>query len=1167
MSISSNNPTIETVNPLTLPITGRTLIEASAGTGKTYTITSIILRLLLNHLLHPKQSEPYQLQQILIVTFTRDSTAELKERIQKRLSEARQVFATGDTKDEFLLELLEQLNTQQKQALDALKLAEQSIHEAQIFTIHQFCLRLIKQFALETEQWFSINLHEDDQQLIEQFSQSFWRQHLYYAEGKQRLLYKTLFGKAPSVIEKQLRQWRSRATFRFSGISPLSFETLVEECIDIDNRLAQSWPLIKDELQEFFTSGSLNGNSYKPKSIPQWFKGIDATLEHNNLLINAANIHYFTFSKVEKAVKKSATLALSLHATDFLQSVEQLTESLQRLTVRYYQYQKQTFEDYLKTLYQEQQALTFDSVIRQTAVAINNTQGTIAKDIKDTLRVGLIDEFQDTDSNQYLIFKSLFEDPSQALMMIGDPKQAIYSFRGGDLHTYLKAKNEADHLFTLSTNWRSSKGLIEAMNQLYLNSELPFYSKEIEFLAVDSSPEAKPALAIGQHSLSPLLFFKHNEAQKINIKQTKSLIALHLASTIYDWLNQATLNNQALNLDDFAILVRSAEEANIIKAALEQYQLNSSYYSDKEHIFETEAAMSLRILLNAMEHPNSMRRLNTLLATPLFKKPLAYIQTLSTQEREQDLQAWRESLGHAARSLKQSNIFEALHGFLTTHHIQPPSSHLASKEQRRFLTHFFHLIELLHEQFPKEKKLHVLVNYLLKQQQQPDASESQDIRKRIEDTQKRISIYTLHKSKGLQFNIVFLPFVSFYKDPRDTFYFYHDDQQGLKAQPKSTADDSIKTKAELEIKQENARLLYVGLTRAINHCVVYLEPNYKVNQTELGRLIHADDNLDSALEYLSGVTDSEIQETQPISAFQTKNNPIDTLQLSAAEFQRNLEKPWQITSYTAITAKSTQHHYEVKNEDHSDDEPIIVDTVFSEFSRSNFPKGAQIGIFWHDWLEHSPFNSPADTGQLLALLQRYQLDAHWQNELIHWRDDVLEADLGNQLSLATLNKTQTLPEMEFLLSIDTINAQSLNAVFKNSPICAKQALRFDDVKGFMTGFIDLVFEYQGQYFVLDYKTNYLGSSIEDYHQDKLLESLQGHRYDVQLLIYCLALDLHLEKTLIDYDYHRDFGGAYYLFLRGMQANKTSGVFFHKPDYAIIKALKQLIIANPEGVRL
>ncbi|MDY7025955.1 MAG: exodeoxyribonuclease V subunit beta [Pseudomonadota bacterium] len=1268
-----------TLNPLTLPLTGKLLIEASAGTGKTYSITSIILRVLVDHLLPDTLTESapassaYQLKDILVVTFTKDATAELKERIQLRINQAVDDFESGRSEDAYIASLLEHLAAKRKEATKAFKLAQQSIHEASIFTIHAFCLQLIKEFSLETGEWFKTQLNKDEVQLNQRFAQDFWRQHVYEADAWQASLYQdsSLFGQSPNNVEKQLKNWKSRAEFQLADQTDQPFEAWLDQLRATEQAFTELWHKQQDELAEYLASSTEIGHStYKKGNNARFIQSVNDAITSGQSLTNVESLKYFTKTKLMDSSKTPhfEQLSLSTPTKQIFVLGDRLFEEKNALYVAYYAHQIKSYRAQLTQLYEQDQQLTFNTVIQQTEQALRHvhTNSATQQRLAQRFRLGLIDEFQDTDQRQYQIFSQLFSGENQGLMMIGDPKQAIYTFRGGDLETYLMARSQADQCFTLATNWRSSPELIAAYNALYTAADQPFLSDQIEYEIVSASPEPKPVLHVDKQPLQALTTFDassmtaSSDGRTVTKEAMISRLAAHVAHTLRHYLNAGELIDAQgkatkLELNDIAILVRNATEATAIKEALDEQQLRYSYFSDKTKIFKTSAADSLRFLLNAIEQPRAIKPLKTVLATELFGWSLDRIRELENESNT--LATLQVALIKAKKRLQTHGLFEALHQLY--HDLELLAQLLSDKSKRQFLANLLQLTQHLHERFPSETRVNVFYTYLRDQHQNDDPAQEDDddIRLQIEDTQKRISIYTLHKSKGLQFKLVFMPFIGLkLSAPRSLLWFYHqqtpekDNTQkrkrliaklakGKEIETKATktTTDPGKLLSDHEHQQEAARLLYVGLTRAIAHCFLYLPSSDDLKPSPLGHLLCSKDDdsncLEQALSKLQALAYSQVEtlvtddDAIAPNSFEHTSNWHDAHstankqvpQLEALNFTRSLKQPAQITSYTALT----RHHdhvttdsssldptsYDNKHKLEHIDEPELSNEakqpanttglvsapstpttldLFSEQSRFEFPAGAQAGLFLHQWLETLVENSKLwQLAQLqditshdwrspiASMLSQYTIAESFADCLPNWLNDILQADLSadqgttamSSLQLGQLTPSQCLPEMNFLLALRPITQAKLNQLLRKSPIAPSDGeLNFADVEGFLTGAIDLTFEHQGRFFIMDYKSNHLGHSATQYASSVLLRAMQEHRYDVQLLIYTLAMHLHLQQCLPDYDYEQHMGGAYYVFLRGMQANQQSGVFFHRPDRQLIEALSKLISPNFKTLR-
>ncbi|CAE6892621.1 3'-5' helicase [Vibrio sp. B1FIG11] len=468
---------------------------------------------------------------------------------------------------------------------------------------------------------------------------------------------------------------------------------------------------------------------------------------------------------------------------------------------------------------------------------------------------------------------------------------------------------------------------------------------------------------------------------------------------------------------------------------------------------------------------------------------------------------------------------------------------------------------------------------------------SDDQIQRLESERNLVQIVTIHKSKGLEYDLVFLPFVFGYREASEAKYY---DAENDRTVLDITGNDASLKQADKERLAEDLRLIYVALTRAVYACFIGASPLRNgrstkeptgVHHSAIGYLVQngqeggindlfvglkkQQENLDNVV-----ICDPPKQHDEMYVAEQTE---LDAL--TAKELQNPIDRNWRITSYSGLVKQGSHHAehdatIEITGFDiDSSEEQDEAELVEPERSIFNFPRGARPGTFLHSLFEEIEFTQPATTEEntqiILGLMESEQLDEEWLPILQQLIDTVLATPLDRKaLLLNQKGPTQRLVEMEFLLPIEVLSAPALNRVIqRHDPLSAKAGdLGFQTVQGMLKGFIDLVFEHQGKYYVLDWKSNHLGDDVFHYHGDALKSAMADHRYDLQYQIYALALHRFLRSRLPNYDYEQHFGGVYYLFLRGMDGQSDHGIFSAKPTFEFLQEIDHLIDGQAPDTR-
>ena len=1183
---------LDTETVLNIDLGGVKLIEASAGTGKTYTITNLYLRHVLQGTMPP---------QILVVTFTNAATEELRGRIRLRLFQALQMLRGKDRfDDEFLAQLLSRFKTQpgelQQIQIQRLRHALAIMDQAAISTIHSFCQRLIQDHALPGLQYFESEILVDDSELWQQAIKDWWRRHTYSLEPPERLLLKEAIKDFDSFA-KQINDIRKKSPCSFvpEDLRPLSglFTDvyLIEPAL---RELADDWNSFKHSVIDIVKSSKalsrLKNLPYHKDNIDGFFERIDNYFRSENLLPVADQLSYLSTSALHHHSRKTQRGSDSKLEHEFFLEVEVILEKLEILVAAIRPAAlRSAFEDCREQVLRYKKAnqkLSYDDLIYFTRQALQASAGSrLAAIIRKQYPVAMIDEFQDTDQAQFSIFSSVYFNSSEiSLTLIGDPKQAIYSFRGGDIFTYMLARQAPDvQHCVLKTNWRSQPGLVNAVNHFFTHRQDPFiYSDSIKFLRANASKtnnssflqvgaNPQPAFTLWQippgADLKPLN--KETASDKLN-----SAVAAEIVSLIKGGQSGSiTIDDEPLNAGDIAILVRTSSQGEAMRKALEACGVTAIAIG-RDSVFNSGESAGLALLLNAVAHPGKRQKLRLALASQLLN--FDHLQMLDISDNELSWQNWIENFKQLHNTWLSRGFIPMFQQMLQTLKL---AEKLAKRDQaERRLTNLLHLGELLQQQSLVSSGIDNLLNWF-NQQQQINAAEEAELR--LESDHTLVKIITIHKSKGLEFPVVFLPYLwDCYpvNATRNDSVYFHDDNFQATIDLGSGAIDQHYLRADKERLAEDIRLLYVALTRARSK--VYLawgEAGSRgragnSSQTALAYLLHSKQTPGQlTIEPAAGIPHAEVMQ-QELKAFAGKTcGDIELLMLpdsnadkniieksppakniQAGSFQAKIQHSWRISSFSSLTR-------DVHQPLAASDRDPYGDAIL------NFPAGSDIGLFLHALFEHLDFSKDIDT-QCQDLLPRYAprfgLEiADRLAEVTHWVKQVVETTLIQPgLKLSVLSSQQRLNELAFDFAVDHANINEINSFFANRQHSPSIDITTQDFRGLITGVIDLVFEYKGKYYLADYKSNYLGNSLEDYAPKSLQQAMLDRRYDLQLLLYSLALHRYLRQRIKDYRYQRHFGGAYYLFLRAMRPGSGSdfGVHFECPAEADIEALDTLL---------
>lgn len=1178
------------LNTLRFPLHGERLIEASAGTGKTYTIAGLYLRLLLGHgpLIEEgadagqasAHERPLSVTEILVVTFTEAATAELRGRIRGRIHEARLAFMRGQSGDALLAQLLEEVEDHELAARRLLA-AERQMDEAAVFTIHGFCQRMLKQNAFESGALFETEFLTDDSQLRLQAVSDYWRAEFYPVDKTLASAVRALWP-SPAALLREMNGWLDNSELEMRP--PAGDETLAarhQAAMARIEAVKREWLAQVDEIRRQ-TDGQIS--RYTGKNYEGWLTKIaDWAQDETSGYGIPKELERFGQTVLEANLKKGGavpTLPLFGEIDALLASRPGIRDLiLQRAAV--------VVRSRMQASKRQAHQLSFDDLLKDLDGALGSSLGErLCERIRATYRVAMIDEFQDTDPQQYRIFHRLYGGHKDtALLMIGDPKQAIYGFRGADIFTYIQARRNVSAHYTLGRNWRSSGALVAAVNGLFERAKDPFiYEADIPFLPVEAQGKSK-ALRLDGETAPVLHCWQLTGQPTFNRGDYQSKMARATAAEIHRLLTlaregKALIGSEPVKAGDIAVLVRTGAEGKLVQQELARLAIASVYLSNRESVLEQVEAREILLILHACQNPSEERSLRAALATGLFDLDAKALDELASDER-----AWESAVQEFMEYRKvwhKRGVLAMLRALL--HRRNLAASLLASPYGERRLTNFLHLGELLQQVSSELDGEYALLRWLGEAVNRQSGQDAEQIL-RLESERKLVQIVTIHKSKGLEYPLVFLPFICSHRSA-DTPLYHEADEAGNRTILDLTGAEESLAEADKERLAEDLRLLYVALTRGVYATWLGLAPvrsgNGKsektdLHQTAIGYLLQKGEEGDAATlatalsalaEDLPGVAVGEPSLTRPAPL------PPEEEQLGEPQVRRfggTLERDWWISSYSGLAAQGHGHSKGVLANPGFDDEVATEAAALAseqpeeapQPSIFTFPKGARPGTLLHSLFETIDFESAA--GEPLAqhiatLLAQDGFDESWAQVLQQQVEAVLETPLetgfGEPVRLRDLAPERKQVELEFFLPMGRVTAPALTALCQqHDPLSrGNKPLSFATVQGMLKGFIDLVFEWQGRWYLLDYKSNHLGMSPADYSRPALEQAMVEHRYDLQYQLYSLALHRLLALRLPGYDFDQHFGGVFYLFLRGMP---QGGIFHTRPSRELVLGLDRL----------
>lgn len=1215
-----------TMNLISHQPNGIKTIEASAGTGKTFTLMILVYKALFQ-LSDGGKKKQFSIKHILAVTFTEAATKELKKRIWDTLDKAYQYHSLGiHPDDDTLKAIFDQLITSESQRLvwvNYLSEQLQLMDEASIFTIHGFCNKIVQEHPFECGIPGNFELIQSLYESLEKVILTQWRSLIRKPETAHHLIERWL--KNPEYIIE---------TFGKNLISPIIIEhdpdvkTIAENLEDEFNQLRTklfnewSWASIEQEVQAFYKQiDSFNNRSFKSDDIEDALHHLKLWLKLDFVHLETTTIEKRDFFKLSKyfdrnkfALKKNKELQWSIEQSDLFDYFSELFA----LQLKLSDLEKQFIATYLAQIqikFQYEKKVnawfSFDDLLRLTDSALKQNS-VLRTEIKRSYPYVFIDEFQDTDPVQFSIFEQICiqsnsTDPKvDAFYMIGDPKQSIYGFRNADLNTYIYARNHSNEIATLSTNYRSSEKTIKTVNSFFSLAENIFSNEEIRFSSVESFKKTK--IEYPEKTLEKAMLVIHekgDEKPTANASENRAIrmsidYIQYLLNNDCHFINKDS-NRQRIVKGDIAILVKTNNQADQFYRALRREKIPAVIHSRKS-VFETKDALQLMTLLKSITKSRSLPWVRLGLMTQFF--PFKSSEIKLWDDDDVQLIEAQEYFIKANQIWNRNDLGSAL-GYLSSK-FSFISNMLTYADAERSIANYKHLLELLNKAEKEIKKgSDGIIDYLDEKivQVKKEFSSSDEELLLLESDQRKVKIVTIHSSKGLEYPIVIHPFLwkrkSISKFISNHIQSISVQNNELEApQIKKVFIDSspllngktIKQYHIEQIHQEESRNMYVALTRAEYQNVIIL-PNYNdknnsgENTSPLSMLeIWAEKaiGVDQQTEFFNPIL-QQFQQVEECGLIDYENS-IEILKMRSSimtdsktvneTFQTNpivrteIHPAWKKTSYSGISHQSKiemNSTIESKESEPIDESELVYPKKENGVGVHALKSGKQLGNVMHfvfEIIESSDLNSVFEL--VKKGVSRFGYEHYFsikeQKEIAVFISSIYQTSfhlLDEKQTIITLEsipKTHQKRESEFLSQIASFDLKQFFSLLRDSS--EMESNQVED--GFITGFIDLLFIVDGKFYMLDYKSNKLGYDSSFYSETYLRKAMIDNKYDVQLIIYSLALHRWLKLIFPEYRYETHFGGMFYWFVRGYE-NPTKGLFFEKLDVSKLEQMEQLIM--------
>jgi exodeoxyribonuclease V beta subunit len=1185
-----------------MPLSGLRLVEASAGTGKTFSLAGLYLRLLVE--------KPLDVRDILVVTFTRAATQELRDRIRTRIARAARLagdrsLATASDEDRIALRILDAAAEPAEGLARRLRDAAVRMDEATITTIHGFCQQALAEHAFDSAVAFDRGDPADDRSLLAECAADYWRREVIGRSPEAARAFMDHW-QTPGDLARELGWVLDTPHLRLAGPAPDQIPARVAQA---RSGWAAVAPLLQARLEaieqagEFHSARALGKAVKAAGGVAALFQAIASGTEPVPRALSTKAIT----QQLSGAARKVGVSPEWTGAVDALLEIP----GLERLAAVHTAAVE--LREALQQRKRERRVHSFNDMIQSLHGAITDPHGGPA--LADALRArwpwALVDEFQDTDPLQYAILRTIYRGrDGVGMIMIGDPKQAIYGFRGGDVFAYLQAAEDTEGVYSLDTNFRSTGSVLEAIEALFrLPGERPFMLPEIAFvpvqagraqgdLEIELEGETLPALTLwtlgaGSEDKPWTAGAARQQLAAATIAQIQRLLDRRDGARVHEGDT-----SRPLAARDICVLVNTNGEAAQFQTALARAGLPAACLHQSS-VFASAQAEQVQRVLEAAAAPADPRRMRAALVTELFGLRLGDLLKLADDDT-----VWQDT----AQTFQQGHERWVRGGVLALLEpwIQSAAARLLQYEDgERRVTNWLHLAERLQQAETETFGMAGLIRWLAASRESAgDGDTPEEAQLRLESDENLVRIATVHKVKGLQFPVVMLPYApllgtagAHFDRPDQPPFRYHDADGNAYLDPGIGQDAEHAPLAVRERRAEAMRLLYVALTRAEQ--AIYLPWGWiqGAQNGALAWLFHQQDGApDAAWQtkkehwspwFTAENVDRRIQafctrmggvvRCVPVAEVAAKRpyHPDSPTPLGTArETLPKPRSPWQMVSYSSLVRGEGAGPATAAGADDESSVPRDSTPVDADLGGL---AGTGFGSAVHDILEAADFacwpvpgEPPGDFEAALVgekLLRRGIVlpEGERGRKTVGAVSGLVSRCLHTPLPeigpLAAVLPRHRLAEMGFALRLGGETTRGLTALLQTHGYTGLRAgePRERLLLGLLQGFIDLVVERDGRYWVLDYKTNFLGALHEDYAPARLADAVRHGHYDLQYLVYVTALHRHLALRLPGYDPGRHLGGVQYLFLRGMNGrDAATGVFVDHPSAALVRALDRLL---------
>ncbi len=1234
-----SEPRLQELPPaLTMALSGLHLIEASAGTGKTWALSALIVRFLIERRLEPRQ--------IIATTFTRAAAAELQERIRQRihgiwtllhesLTDVAQARERATLAHDLLgVYVLDRLSAAGRvEAYQHLKLALSTFDELFVGTLDSFCQKIWREFAFDIGGGEAREISEETDALTEELIHDAirgWRS-----------------AQAPFLIEQLVLSGRITDIEHHAGVVATALNFLGAEiapvaAAQLDGTALEEWQATATDLAwlDWLTAWSgLSASFYGGRKLAQhhmalpelvdWMKtatvadllALDEDTSIAQLLSVFAEDKFSTNFKKDAFTSAQVQVLLASNVSDAVRAFVQIRQDLLAVLTQARRHLHYTIALHVRAQLPirlaAQAETTFSTQMHGLADALWRDSGALlAEQIRYRYPVALVDEFQDTNRDQDRVIERIYRQPwcnpeqraavdMPCLVLVGDPKQAIYGFRGGDVHTYLAARAQVaavGQIHALDQNQRSVVPLVQGVNAFFRqNAQL---GDGVDYPEVSPADRGHaPLMDHGRENPYPLRFIQLTAKSDAHPASDEiSQTVWHIMQLLQDSAaGQMSIDGRVLLPEDIAVLASSHRDLDAVEAGLREADI-PVWRQSRVNVFQSVLSHDLAALLQLMLSPYREDALRRALTGRLIGEGLRALDQhsqdagwLAEQQAAfaEDALVWQRYgfLSAWQRIAARYRVFERLSD------ATPGEAMLAE----RSLVNLRHLIELLHRQSERRMGPHHLLAWLLRQIASP--SERGDEIERPLPSVSGVQLMTIHASKGLEFAIVFmigLPERASQGNPKasETILYVQDQIRMM------SFDEGDEAKRAQHVEREageERRLLYVAATRAKYRQYLYLKAPKKDTPSSFAHW------LPEGVQALIDAMPGQVRVAEALkAAVDFRYRPIHAspeMALVARPSGQRYYAGWGMTSFSALIRDvghgagrpdqaglaadmllgesvpvaddgDASDEYEQMQDDAVDitgpndttlPVPFAAPATDLPDIRFRFERGANGGNCLHKILEYlDPRFDEARvavwTETFARQMQHHGIQGVDPEEMVPWFRDIMQAPISGGTTLAGLRFQSRVREFEFHLSLgdETVDGPRLLDRLKEAGIIVPE-LPVTRAVRYLKGFADLVYEHDGRFYVADYKSNFLGDQRDDYHQAAMITSMAESGYWLQASVYLVALHRYLKSRKADYQIERHLGGACYLYLRGMRADAAqTGVVHWMPAPELILDLDAIL---------